>query len=80
MTFLKAKRWELEALMKTDIDDKGFISDVDIQKYTSDQMVTAIVIYDGCWGSSPNPDKIIQVFQDIIRKGARKLLAMCVYA
>ena len=78
--FLEAKRWELGWLMKTNIDDKKYISNAYLQKYTSEDMIRAIVTNDPCWGSSPNSDEIEQLIQDILRKEARKLLAMCVWA
>lgn len=79
-TFEGVKLWELRNLMKTNIDDKKFISSADLQKYTSDEMVRAIVMHHSCWGPSPNRDEIEGLVQNILQKKARKLLALCVYA
>ena len=79
MTFTNVKQWELERLIKNNIDDKPFISTADLQKYTSDQMVRAIVTHHSCWGSSPDPVEIENLVQAILQKKARKLLALCVY-
>ena len=80
MSFPVTKRWELKMLMKTNIDERKFISNADLQKYTSEQMIRAIVMNDPCWGPSPKLDDIEQLIQDILEKKAKNLLAMCVYA
>lgn len=75
--FAHVKRWDFIELMKPNIDEKKYVSRADLQKYTSEQMVRAIVIHDPCWApTSIGRDDLIQ---DILQKSARKLLAMCVY-
>ena len=78
-TLAAIKRWELNELMATNIDEKRYICRGDLLKYTSDQMVRAIVTHDPCWGLPPRSEESDRLIQDIRQKGARRLLAMCVY-
>ncbi|KAG8534357.1 uncharacterized protein KY384_001201 [Bacidia gigantensis] len=77
--FLKTKKWELDEMIKKNIDDRDYISEADLQAYTSNRMIKGIIGHDPCWEPRLSSQEIESLADKIVKKNARRFLAMCIY-